>query len=203
MPPLPALLGGRRLGGGEILMADGGRRLRQRHLDFRQRRGLRQAAGAASAAARRRALRRPPRSAAGVSSKARSTSFCTSAERIDVGRIRRPSSIISSACFLRSANSASRSASWNWPWNSLAMRRTLPIHWPSVRRTVGSSFGPIAISATMPMTTSSPQPKLNMDRSTPAHDPEKHACDSRFSDTIMRKQMCCARHIVRRRCRRL
>ena len=72
-------------------------------------------------------------------------------------------SVISSTCFLRSAISASRIASWNWPWNSDAMRRILPIHWPTVRSTPGSSFGPIAISATTPMTTSSLQPMSNMD----------------------------------------
>ena len=71
--------------------------------------------------------------------------------------------VISSACFLRSAISASRKASWNWPWNSFAMRLILPIHWPSERNTVGSSFGPIAISATMPMMTSLPQSSSNMD----------------------------------------
>ena len=47
-----------------------------------------------------------------------------------------------------SAISASRIASWNWPWNSDAMRRILPIYWPTVRSTPGSSFGPMAISAT-------------------------------------------------------
>jgi hypothetical protein len=69
----------------------------------------------------------------------------------------------SSACFFRSATSASRNASWNWPWNSADMRRILPIHCPIERSTPGSSFGPIAISATMPMTTSSDQPMSNMD----------------------------------------
>src|SRR6266540_1585357 len=58
---------------------------------------------------------------------------------------------MSSTCFLRSAISASRIASWNWLWNSDAMRRSLFIHCPSVRSTPGSSFGPIAISATRPM----------------------------------------------------
>src|SRR5476649_2162479 len=42
------------------------------------------------------------------------------------------------------------------------MRRILPIQWPIERNTVGNSFGPIAISATMPMTTISPQPRPNM-----------------------------------------
>src|ERR1041385_8819040 len=42
------------------------------------------------------------------------------------------------------------------------MRLILPIHWPSVRKTVGSSFGPIAISATMPMITSLPQSSSNI-----------------------------------------
>ena len=36
-----------------------------------------------------------------------------------------PSLVRSSTCFLRSAISASRIASWNWPWNSEAMRRSL------------------------------------------------------------------------------
>ena len=69
---------------------------------------------------------------------------------------------MSSIDFLMSAISASRIASWNWPWNSDAMRRILPIHWPQVRRTPGSSFGPIAINATTPMTTSSPHPISNI-----------------------------------------
>jgi hypothetical protein len=43
------------------------------------------------------------------------------------------------------------------------MLRIFAMYWPSVRYTVGSSFGPIAISATMPTTTSSPQPMSNMD----------------------------------------
>ena len=71
-------------------------------------------------------------------------------------------SVISSTDFFRSAISASRIASWNWPWNSAAMRRILPMYWPTVRSTAGSSFGPMAISATTPMTTSSLQPMSNM-----------------------------------------
>src|SRR5207244_749445 len=95
-------------------------------------------------------------------SKARSISFCVFT--IGSKLVRSLTEVLrSSACFLKSAISASRMASWNWPWNSAAMRRILPMYWPSVRNTVGSSFGPIAISATMPMTTSSPQPMSNMD----------------------------------------
>ena len=71
--------------------------------------------------------------------------------------------VVSSNCFFRSAISASRMASWNWPWNSPAMRRILVIHWPSVRSTAGSSFGPITMSATTPMMTSLPQLISNMD----------------------------------------
>src|SRR6266516_3622813 len=47
------------------------------------------------------------------------------------------------------------------------MRRSLLIHCPSVRSTVGSSFGPIAISATTAMSSSSLQPISNMEASTP------------------------------------
>ena len=74
---------------------------------------------------------------------------------------------ISSTCFFSSVISASRMASWNWPWNSAAIRRTLPIHRPAVRSAVGNSFGPITISATMPIRTSSPQPISNMESETP------------------------------------
>src|SRR5439155_9578843 len=42
------------------------------------------------------------------------------------------------------------------------MRRIFVIHCPSVRNAPGNSFGPIAISATMPMSRSSPQPMSNM-----------------------------------------
>ena len=92
-----------------------------------------------------------------------STSFFTSAERIEVGEaLWTPASVISSTDFFRSAISASRIASWNWPWNSDAMRRILPMYWPTVRSTAGSSFGPMAISATTAMTTSSLQPISNM-----------------------------------------
>src|SRR5262249_9791086 len=47
------------------------------------------------------------------------------------------------------------------------MRRSLLIHCPSVRSTVGSSFGPIAINATTAMSSSSLQPISNMEASTP------------------------------------
>src|SRR5436190_12682152 len=56
-------------------------------------------------------------------------------------------------------------ASRNWPWNSPASLRALPIHCPTVRRTPGSSFGPIATSATTAMTTSSLHPISNMNTS--------------------------------------
>src|SRR5215831_12521766 len=47
------------------------------------------------------------------------------------------------------------------------MRRSLLVHCPSVRSTVGSSFGPIAMSATTAMSSSSLQPISNMEASTP------------------------------------
>ena len=72
-----------------------------------------------------------------------------------------------STCFLRSAISASRIASWNWLWNSPAMRRILVVQWPIARRTPGSSFGPITMSATTPMTTNSLQPMSNIAPQTP------------------------------------
>src|SRR3984957_19834351 len=51
----------------------------------------------------------------------------------------------------RSASrSTSRMASINWPWNSDAMRRILPIVWPTVRITRGRSFGGITAKATIP-----------------------------------------------------
>src|ERR1700752_4591848 len=74
-------------------------------------------------------------------------------------------SLTSSKLFLMSAISASRMASWNWPWNSAAILRALPIHWPTMRSTPGSSFGPMAISATTAMTTSSLHPMSNMKES--------------------------------------
>src|SRR4051812_37900645 len=71
-------------------------------------------------------------------------------------------SLTSSKLFLRSAISASRIASWNWPWNSAAILRALPIHCPTMRSTPGSSFGPMAIRATTPIRTSSLPPMSNM-----------------------------------------
>src|SRR5580704_7258499 len=47
------------------------------------------------------------------------------------------------------------------------MRRILLIHCPSVRRTPGSSFGPMKISATTPIRRSSLQLKSNMEMPTP------------------------------------
>src|SRR5256885_15070944 len=47
------------------------------------------------------------------------------------------------------------------------MRRILLIHCPTVRSTVGSSFGPITMSATTPMMTSLPQLMSNIGLSTP------------------------------------
>ena len=70
--------------------------------------------------------------------------------------------VVSSNCFFRSAISASRIASWNWPWNSDAMRRILPMYCPSMRSTPGNSFGPITSNATTPMMTSLPQLMSNM-----------------------------------------
>src|SRR3569623_3298706 len=45
------------------------------------------------------------------------------------------------------------------------MRRALPAHCPIMRNTPGSSFGPMAISATTPMTSSSLHPLSNMNHS--------------------------------------
>src|SRR5208282_2408123 len=75
---------------------------------------------------------------------------------------------MSSTCFLRSAISASRIASWNWLWKSAAMLRTRRVHCPSVRKTAGSSFGPITISATTPMSRNSVQEMSNMEILGPA-----------------------------------
>src|SRR5262249_5227230 len=47
------------------------------------------------------------------------------------------------------------------------MRRILVIHCPTERSTPGNSFGPIAINATTPITTSSLQPISNMSCLTP------------------------------------
>src|SRR5262245_59664517 len=87
-------------------------------------------------------------------------------------------SLTSSKLFLMSAISASRKASWNWPWNSAAILRALPIHWPTMRSTPGNSFGPMAISATTAMTTSSLHPMSNMKESAhaqAAHNPNSHS----------------------------
>jgi len=80
-------------------------------------------------------------------------------------------SLTSSKLFLRSAISASRMASWNWPWNSAAILRALPIHCPTMRSTPGSSFGPMAISATTAMTAISLHPISNMNFSAHARRP--------------------------------
>src|SRR3954451_20920520 len=48
------------------------------------------------------------------------------------------------------------------------MRRSLAVHCPTVRKTVGSSFGTIAISATMPIRRSSPQPISNIEIASPS-----------------------------------
>src|ERR1700716_2846168 len=89
-------------------------------------------------------------------------------------------SLTSSRLFLRSAISASRMASWNWPWNSAAILRALPIHCPTVRSTPGSSFGPMAISATTAMTTSSLHPMSNMKNSAHARRFHPNTCKTRF-----------------------
>jgi len=67
-----------------------------------------------------------------------------------------------STCFLISSSSASRMASLNWLWNSDAMRRTLAVMLPTVRRALGRSLGPMTISATAPITITSPQLMSNM-----------------------------------------
>src|SRR5262249_3739607 len=92
------------------------------------------------------------------------TSFCSSVMTLAPEK---PvaASLTSSKLFLMSAISASRMASWNWPWNSAAILRALPIHWPTMRSTPGNSFGPMAISATTAMTTSSLHPMSNMKES--------------------------------------
>src|SRR5947207_3721372 len=89
------------------------------------------------------------------------TSFCSDVMMLPLA-IPVAASLTSSKLFLRSAISASRIASWNWPWNSPAILRALPIHCPTMRSTPGSSFGPMAISATTAMTTSSLHPMSNM-----------------------------------------
>src|ERR1700722_1487499 len=71
-------------------------------------------------------------------------------------------SLTSSKLFLRSAISASRIASWNWPWNSAAILRALATHCPTMRKTPGNSLGPIATSAITAMTRYSLHPMLNM-----------------------------------------
>ena len=76
------------------------------------------------------------------------TSFCSDVMKIAAGDMPVATSLTSSKLFFRSAISASRIASWNWPWNSAAIWRALPIHCPTMRSTPGSSFGPMAISAT-------------------------------------------------------
>src|SRR3984957_15567475 len=81
-------------------------------------------------------------------------------------------SLTSSKLFLRSAISASRMASWNWPWNSAAILRALPIHCPTMRSTPGNSFGPMAISATTAMTTNSLHPMSNIKNSAHARPSE-------------------------------
>ncbi len=67
--------------------------------------------------------------------------------------------------FLTLSRSASFIASMNWPWNSAAMRRILPMTWPTVRMTRGRSFGGMTARATMPKIRSLPTSKSNMERS--------------------------------------
>ncbi len=98
------------------------------------------------------------------------TSFCSEVMTL-AGERPVAASLTSSKLFLRSAISASRMASWNWPWNSAAILRALPIHCPTMRSTPGSSFGPMAISATTAMTTSSLHPMSNMNSSAHARRP--------------------------------
>ena len=49
-------------------------------------------------------------------------------------------SLSATSSFRTLSRSASRIASMNWPWNSAAMRRILPMVWPIVRMTRGNSF---------------------------------------------------------------
>src|SRR5882757_11158312 len=104
------------------------------------------------------------------------TSFCSEVMMLPLAR---PvaASLTSSKLFLMSAISASRIASWNWPWNSAAILRALPIHCPTMRSTPGNSFGPMAISATTAMTTSSLHPISNMKNSAHARRFHPNACN--------------------------
>ena len=69
---------------------------------------------------------------------------------------------ISSTSFLMLSSSASRSASLNWFWKSRAMRFTWPVHFPTLRRTRGKSFGPMTTIATTAMTSNSDQPMSDL-----------------------------------------
>src|SRR5215208_5919988 len=90
------------------------------------------------------------------------------------------------------------------------MVRAVRIHGPTVRRTPGSSFGPMAISATTAMTTSSLHPISNMNNS--AHARRLHTCPKVWAArvptglaVVCRKLRCSDRLApdVRPRCRRL
>ena len=136
-----------------VRLDKGLRRRRLRRVGRRRRRSVTGVACASPPACRcRRSCRASP------------TSFCSEVMTLLLAK---PvaASLTSSKVFLRSAISASRMASWNWPWNSPAILRALPIHCPTMRSTPGSSFGPMAISATTPMTTSSLHPMSNMKNS--------------------------------------
>src|SRR5580704_8688616 len=56
------------------------------------------------------------------------------------------------------------------------MPRTLRVYWPSVRNTPGSSFGPITISATTPISRNSLQLMSNMKTLRPPRPPAAAAC---------------------------
>src|SRR5215212_6839724 len=64
--------------------------------------------------------------------------------------------------FLMSSSSASRIASLNCDWNSEAIFLTCEVMLPSVRSAFGRSFGPMTMSATAPITSTSPQLMSNM-----------------------------------------
>ena len=148
---------------------------------FRRRRGRRRRRD--GFADRGRHLRIVGLSAAGLSMspicRASLTSFCSEVMTL-AGERPVATSLTSSKLFLRSAISASRMASWNWPWNSPAILRALPIHCPTMRSTPGSSFGPMAISATTAMTTSSLHPMSNMNSSARARRPRPNPYLARF-----------------------
>ena len=148
---------------------------RRRRVDLRRRRrcGVTGGSTADVSAAEAAGLSRTSMSSALL------TSFSSEVIRLPVVKPD-AASFTSSKLFLRSAISASRMASWNWPWNSAAILRALPIHCPTMRSTPGSSFGPMAISATTAMTAISLHPISNMNDSAHARRSHPNTCQTRF-----------------------